>query len=75
MFGILSKVRKRRAVEAALQESRDRFHTLVETAPALIFATDETGRNSFVNERYQAYTGLSFAELLRGRLALRYSPG
>jgi PAS domain S-box-containing protein len=29
----------------------------------LIFATDRTGRNSFVNERYQSYTGLSFEEL------------
>lgn len=63
MIGIISNIRRRRAAEAALKESRARFHTLVETAPALIFATDRTGRNSFVNERYQSYTGLSFQEL------------
>lgn len=63
MFSIINNIRRRRAAEAALKESRARFHTLVETAPALIFATDRTGRNSFVNERYQSYTGLNLQEL------------
>jgi PAS domain S-box-containing protein len=63
MISIISNIRRRRMAEAALKESRARFHTLVETAPALIFATDRQGRNSFVNERYQSYTGLSLQEL------------
>lgn len=61
--GIVLDVTERFAAETRLRESEARFRILLETAPALIFATDAEGRNSFVNERYQRYTGLPFDEL------------
>ena len=62
--GIVLDVTERFAAEARLRESEARFRILLETAPALIFATDAQGRNNFVNERYQRYTGLSFDQLV-----------
>ena len=46
------------------REAQARFRTLLETAPALIFATDQKGQNTFVNQRYQDYTGWSFDDLV-----------
>jgi PAS domain S-box-containing protein len=52
--------------EVALVESEDRFRTLAEAAPVLIFAVGPDGGNSYVNQRYQDYTGLP-AEALLGQ--------
>ena len=49
-------VRKR--AEDAMRESEDRFRTLAETAPALIWRNDEAGRNVFINRSFTTYTGL-----------------
>src|SRR5689334_16975103 len=54
----------RRAAEAALAESEERFRTLAEALPGMLFATDAAGRNIYTNNRLQHYSGLSAEELL-----------
>ncbi|NEX94759.1 PAS domain-containing protein [Caulobacter sp. 17J65-9] len=41
-----------------VREAEARFRGLADTLPALIFETDAGGGNIFVNERFQAFTGL-----------------
>ena len=58
-FGAASDAtERRRAVELA-RESQDRFRTLADTAPALIWFNDQDGKNTFVNQVFVDYTGRS----------------
>ncbi|WP_224095185.1 PAS domain S-box protein [Nostoc sp. MS1] len=50
-LGIGSDITARKATEAALRESEDRYATLAQTAPVGIFRNDASGRCIFVNER------------------------
>jgi len=50
------------AAEARAGEARFRY--LADTIPGLVFETDSAGSNTYVNEQYRAYTGLSFNALL-----------
>ncbi len=51
------------AAEVKLNESEDRFRTLADTAPAMIWQNDEAGGNLFVNQYFLDYTGKSQDEL------------
>ena len=61
--GVTRDITADRAAQRAIIESEDRFRTLTDHAPALIFAADAAGSNSFVNRRYMDYTGESFQAL------------
>ncbi len=56
---------ERKRTEAALQESEERFRTLADTAPALIWFNDAQGNNRFINQHCLDFTGKS-AEQIRG---------
>jgi PAS domain S-box-containing protein len=54
------RLRKRRA-EAVLRESEERFRTLAETTPALIWMCDANGKTTYLNSRRLDYTGAETA--------------
>ncbi|HEX2552920.1 MAG TPA: PAS domain S-box protein [Microvirga sp.] len=57
----------RRKAEAALRESEERFRTLTEAMPVLVFACTRDGENEYVNHGYQVFAGRSAEELLGDR--------
>ena len=57
-------VTARREAEQALRESEARFRHLADSAPALIWMTDETGQVTFANMHYDHMFGCPAAEML-----------
>ncbi|NOG70332.1 PAS domain-containing protein [Roseicella sp. DB1501] len=53
----------RQLAEQALRASEDRFRTLAEAMPHLVWQTDAAGRMEYVNRRWRALTGLGLAPL------------
>jgi PAS domain S-box-containing protein len=53
---------REQAAEARAGEAQLRI--LAENIPGMVFEFDREGRNTFVNERYTAYTGLPYGALL-----------
>jgi len=51
-------------MEAALQESEDRFRSIADSIPALIWMSDRDGHCIFLNKQWSAYTGRPAAEEL-----------
>jgi PAS domain S-box-containing protein len=47
-----------------LSEGEQRFRTLAEAVPNLLWTTDETGSATYLSPRYQQYTGKSSSNLL-----------
>uniref|UniRef100_B8HKS2 histidine kinase n=1 Tax=Cyanothece sp. (strain PCC 7425 / ATCC 29141) TaxID=395961 RepID=B8HKS2_CYAP4 len=60
-----TEIADRKRSEDALRESEERFRTLANTAPALIWYNDAQGKNLFVNQHFLDFTGKS-AEQIRG---------
>jgi PAS domain S-box-containing protein len=56
----------RKEAEAALRESEARFRHLADSAPALIWMTDEEGRVTFANMHYEHMFGRPAADMLDG---------
>jgi two-component system CheB/CheR fusion protein len=52
-------ITKRRQAEQALMESTERFRTLTDVVPQLIWATDRFGRPNYFNQRWYDYSGMS----------------
>ncbi|MDZ8263172.1 PAS domain S-box protein [Nostoc sp. ChiQUE01b] len=65
IVGSTVDVSDRKRAEAALRESEERFRTLANTAPALIWFNDAQGNNRFINQHFLDFTGKS-AEQIRG---------
>jgi PAS domain S-box-containing protein len=49
--------------EQVLAASEERFRTLSATLPAMIFVTDATGGNTFVNRQFEKFTGRSAQDI------------
>jgi len=52
-------ITKRRQAEEALLESQERFRTLTDVVPQLIWATDQFGKPNYFNKRWFEFSGLS----------------
>jgi two-component system cell cycle sensor histidine kinase/response regulator CckA len=50
------------AAERAQRTSEERFRVVTEAMPQLVFITDPSGANTYVNGRWCEYTGMSAAE-------------
>ena len=60
MIGVNIDVTEARAAEAALRDSETRFRLLADTAPVLIWITDENRQRSFVNQAYVEFYGADY---------------
>ena len=57
-------ITERRAAEQALRESEERFRTMADSAPMLVWMTDEDGRETYYNRTWLRYTGESLEQAL-----------
>lgn len=55
---------KRKRAERELQESEERYRSLSEAMPQIVWATDSGGSHTYFNHRWYEYTGLSEEESL-----------
>ncbi len=60
--GISPDVTDRREAEAALRASEERFRTVADHVPQLIWTNDAEGRANYFNQRWYEYTGLTYEE-------------
>lgn len=61
-LAILRDITERKRSEMVMQESREKFRSLSESAPVGIFLTDTAGICTYVNARWQDITGLTSAQ-------------
>jgi PAS domain S-box-containing protein len=57
-------ISERKRVESELQESEERYRTLVENASDIVYGTDKAGRFTFVNRAALTTTGFEESELI-----------
>lgn len=58
-FSLVQDITDATRTKQALQESEERFRRLADTAPVLIWMTDEDKRTEYVNKRWIEFTGQS----------------
>ena len=57
-------VTEREMAKLALSESQEKFRFMAEAMPLLIFTLDENNRLTYLNKRWENYTGVSTKELI-----------
>jgi PAS domain S-box-containing protein len=72
--GTATDIHERRAMEEALRESEASFRDLADTAPAMMWTTDEDGLVTFVNEGWLRFTGTTLEEELGASWQLGVHP-
>jgi len=63
-LGIVRDISERKKAEKAMQESEERFRTLMEEAPIVICNADLKGTIIYVNKRFEEATGYSREEVI-----------
>jgi PAS domain S-box-containing protein len=58
-FGTCANIHATRQLADDLRQSLDRFRSLTEAIPQMVWTTDPAGRVTFFNRRWQEYTGLA----------------
>lgn len=66
MAGVNLDVSARRFAELALRASEERFRTMADTAPAMLWVTDQRNHLEFISHGWCEYTGQSQAEARAG---------
>jgi PAS domain S-box-containing protein len=64
--GVAFDVTDIREAQARLLESETRFRTVADSAPALIWMTDEEARLTFVNRRFRTFFGIETDDAVEG---------
>jgi PAS domain S-box-containing protein len=64
-YGTTEDIHERHTAEAALRESEERFRSIADSAPALIWMTDRDARITFANRHYEREFGLAPEAVLR----------
>jgi PAS domain S-box-containing protein len=63
--GTMMDVTERRGVEDTLRESEERFRSMADSAPALIWTTDSDGAMVFLNRYHEQFFGYPVEHLLK----------
>ncbi len=72
--GTATDIHERRSMEEVLRQSEARFRELADTAPVMIWTTDEHGRVTFVSRGWLEFTGTTLQEELGDTWALGVHP-
>jgi PAS domain S-box-containing protein len=64
-LGTFFDITERKRVEESLRESEERFRTMADGTPNMIWVTDQNGENLFTNKYYHEFCNLS-AEQVKG---------
>jgi PAS domain S-box-containing protein len=62
---LTAEVKKRQLAEAALRESEEHFRLLVELVPQLVWVMQPDGHYTYVNQRWQDFTGTHLQQVQR----------
>jgi PAS domain S-box-containing protein len=63
IIGTVQDITERKRTGDALRESEERFRTMADSAPAMIWVTDNDGNNLFVNRAYCDFFGTAVDEV------------
>jgi PAS domain S-box-containing protein len=63
MMGTAQDISDRKQAEETLRQSEERYRLLADTIPEMVWTTDAEGLVTYVNQRWQEYTGLSLEEI------------
>lgn len=61
---VVHDITERKQAEAALRESEERFRTMADTVPGIIFQNDAAGNATFFNKQATAFTGRALEQLV-----------
>lgn len=62
----IEDITERRRAEDKLRESEERFRTLADGCPTILWVTGADGRNSFVNQKWREFFGVSAEQAADG---------
>ncbi|MBW4606492.1 MAG: PAS domain-containing protein [Hassallia sp. WJT32-NPBG1] len=62
MMGTIQDISDRKQAEETLRQSEENYRFLADTIPEMVWTRDADGEATYVNQRWQEYTGLSLEE-------------
>lgn len=66
-FGTAADITARKMIEQSLKESEERFRSMADASPVMIWTLDEAGNSTYYNTRAAEFTGHSEADLREGK--------
>ena len=73
-FAFVRDITEHKRAEEALRESEQRFRTMADGCPALMWMSDPQGKTQFVNRACMEFFGLDYEGAVRGDWQLRIHP-
>jgi PAS domain S-box-containing protein len=74
LIGTVMDISASKRVEAELRESEDRFRSMADGTPVMIWVTDAHGRIEYVNRAYEEFFGVSLEQLRSDNWQVRVHP-